>query len=280
MVEVRKTMLVRSKRFRLVMFFVCLIDLGTRGRVQALEIAVEHFDYATGSLAGKNGGSGWSSAWSSSHGSFGDLVVASSSLAYTGVSTTGNRISLSSDGENQRTLSAKTDTFGNTVWVSFLGNFTQSGFGFNNVRFYNGSSVTGGIGGNGSDVSNYYPNWAILDSSLAATSFTSTPFNGSITRLAMLKIDYAAGTSSLWMDPNLSTFNGTQTPSQVRPFAPVFDKVMIYLRGGNQIDELRIATTWQESVGQPVPEPSAWILAATSLMVLGFVRVRRKSRLI
>lgn len=66
------------------------------------------------------------------------------------------------------------------------------------------------------------------------------------------------------VDPNLSTFDGTQTSSQVRAFVPVFDKVMIDMRGGNQIDELRIATTWQESVGQPVPEPSAWILAATS----------------
>lgn len=251
---------------------VFVFVLGHFASVNALEIVSESFDYTAGSLTAQNGGTGWANAWSSATGTFGDLVVVTGgSLTYTGVATAGNRISLSADGDEQRTLPAKTNTYGNTVWVSFLARFTQAGGGFNNVRLFDGSTLSGGIGGN-----NNYTNWTILDTSLSATTFTTTAFSGTITRLAMLKIDYAAGSSSLWMDPVLSTFDGTQTPSLTKSIAPVFDKIAIYMRSGTQIDELRVATTWQESVGQvvPVPEPSAWILAVAASLMFRLARAR------
>jgi hypothetical protein len=62
--------------------------------------------------------------------------------------TAGNRISLSIDCDEQRTLPARTNTYGDTVWVSFLARFTLAGGGFNNVRLFNGTTLTGGIGGN------------------------------------------------------------------------------------------------------------------------------------
>lgn len=266
-------MMDRINRVRVPILCAFAISFGGFASAMALEIVAESFDYTTASslsLTGQNGGTGWSGAWASHTATFGNLtVVTGGSLSYTGVVTAGNRISLSADGDATRSLPARSDTFGDTVWVSFLARFTAAGGGFNNVRLYDGSTHTGGIGGN-----NSYTNWTILDNTLSSTTFSSTAFSSSTTHLAMLKIDYAAGTSSLWMNPVLSTFNDSQTPSMTRSIAPVFDKIAIYMRSGTQIDEFRIATTWQESVGQaaPVPEPSTWVLATAACMTLQLAR--------
>ena len=87
-----------------------------------------------------------------------------------------------------------------------------------------------------------------MGSTLTNTNFTTKALDGT-TRLALLKIDYNAGTSSLWMDPDISTFNGTQTPDLIENFAPAFNHVNLHNReSGVATDEITLATTWQAAL--------------------------------
>jgi hypothetical protein len=128
------------------------------------------------------------------------------------------------------------------VWLTFLGNYDVQGGGFNNLRLYSPSGHTGGVGGNSQS------NWAILDNTLGTSTVTSYPLDGT-NRLALLKIDYTAGTSSLWMDPAVSSFDGTQTPSMSVNFAPVFNRIEVYNKSTNiGTDEITLASTYKAAL--------------------------------
>lgn len=205
-------------------------------------IAYDPFDYtADEPVTGNSGGSGWSGAWEGVHPNFTDLLVFSPGLSYTGFSTTGYCAGYvsSNGGDAGRTLNAASNSNHNVVWLAFLGNYSRQGGGFSNVRLLNGAStVTGGIGGNDN-----YAYWAILDNDLKATTFSSTEFDGN-THLALVKFDYTAETSSLWMDPVISTFDGTEPPSMTVAFAPVFDRIHLYNRYNDiATDEITLAAT-------------------------------------
>jgi hypothetical protein len=71
------------------------------------------------------------------------------------------------------------------------------------------------------------------------------------------------------MDPNVNTFDGTQTPSMTETFAPVFDRIELYNRTtGVGTDELTLASTYKAAlhleqnltsdVSQPVLLPVKW----------------------
>lgn len=68
----------------------------SRGQVTLL--AYEGFDYAAGSLNGKNGGTGWSGAWTWTYGSGVSLAVSATGMTYTGLSTTGGSATWNSGG--------------------------------------------------------------------------------------------------------------------------------------------------------------------------------------
>lgn len=244
-------------------------------------IAEETFSYASGSsLAGQSGGFGWSGSWSNS--AFGDMTIGGSSLSYTGLTTSGGDAVGGGSGSNstgtsdKRSLAAASNTDGSVVWLAFLGVFKSDGGGFPNVRLVNGSgTMVEAVGGN-----NNYTDWSVMGSGLTSSTFTTTPLN-TTTALALLKIDYTTGTSSLWMDPILSTFNGTQTPSMTLAAAPTFSQVQIFTRTGDSIDEIRLATTYQEAVHEAlpapsVPEPPTPLLLAAG--VIGTAALRRQRR--
>ncbi len=251
---------------------------------RASVIASEYFSYTAGSsIVGQSGGTGWSGAWANANSAFGDMTIGAASLSYTGLpgaggdgqGIAGGRGSGAADG---RALAAASNTHGSVVWLAFLGAFSSSGGGFPNLRLYDNTTLGEGIGGN-----NSYSNWALLDSSLTATTFTSTPLNGA-TDLALLRIDYAGGTSALWMNPAIASFNGTETPSMTLAGAPVFNDVQFFLRAGDNVDALTLATTYQEALQQPapapapapapVPEPASGLLMGSFL--LGLAGLRRR----
>jgi hypothetical protein len=233
--------------------FTNLTFLGTVGQNYTFRfrsepvVAYEPFNYTNGvSVSGQNGGSGWSGAWGNANGAFTDLVVNSTGFTYTGFTTVGGRSSYTSGtgGDAARNLAASSNAQ-SVVWLSFLGNYTQQGGGFNNVRFaVQGSpGFTGAIGGNDN-----YANWSILSNNLTSSTFSSAALNGT-TRLALARIDYVNNTTALWMDPVVATFDGTQTPSHSVNFAPIFNRIELYNRTtGVGTDEITLAQTFKAAL--------------------------------
>lgn len=208
-------------------------------------VLYEPFAYGAGTLTGRNGGTGWSGAWFNANPAFTDLVVNTTGFTYTNFTTTGGRSSYTSStgGDGGRMLSAVSNTNQTVLWLAFLANYDQQGGGFSNVRLYLPGGLSGGVGGNGG-----ITHWSILNNGLGAGASTTTPLNG-VMRLALLKIDYTAGTSALWMDPVVATFDGTQTPSMTETFAPVFDRIELYNRSaGVGTDEITLASTYKAAL--------------------------------
>jgi hypothetical protein len=220
----------------------------TFGFISNPVIAAEPFSYTGGStLTGQNGGIGWSGAWFAPNPAFVASVIDAAGLSYTGLTSSGGRAVYSSGtgGDGGRLLAAASNASYHVVWLAFLGNYTSQGGGFNSFRLLMnaGSTVSGGIGGNGG-----YTNWTILDNTLSNTAFTTAALDGT-TRLALLKIDYTGGQSSLWMDPVIASFDGTQTPSITASFAPVFDRIDFYNRStGVSTDEITLASTYKAAL--------------------------------
>jgi hypothetical protein len=227
-------------------------------------IAYEPFAYPAGPLTGMNGGTGWSTAWSDGNSTFTDLDVNTTGFTYPNFTTTGGNALYSSSfgGDGRRDLATVSNAVYNVVWLTFLGNYNVQGGGFNNLRLYSPSGHTGGVGGNSQS------NWAILDNTLGTSTVTSYPLDGT-NRLALLKIDYTAGTSSLWMDPAVLSFDGTQTPSMSVNFAPVFNRIEVYNKLTNiGTDEITLASTYKAAlhmeqnltavVSAPVTLPVKW----------------------
>lgn len=233
--------------------FTGLTFTGTQGETYTFAfksepvIASESFSYTGGaSLTGQNGGFGWSGAWFGPSPTFPDYTINGTGLTYTGLTTNGGRAAYTSGtgADGARNLTAASNATYNVIWLAFLGNYTAEGGGFNNIRLYmSAGTLTGGIGGNAG-----YTNWAILDNTLNASTYSATPFDGN-THLALLKIDYTAGASSLWMDPAIASFDGTQTPSVTAAFAPVFDQIAFYNRySGVSTDEITLASTYKAAL--------------------------------
>ena len=218
-------------------------------------VVFESFSYAPGSLLNQDGGFGWDGAWlsSSSASNFNDFATTATSLSYPGFATYGGKASWSSGyADQKRALAVASNAVGaEVVWFSFLGSYTQQGGGFNNLRMFDQSGLTGALGGNDN-----YPNWTLLNNRLRASTFSNAPLDGS-TRLALLKIDYAQGTSALWMDPDPATFDPSSTPDVSQPFAPVIKTIHLFNRyTGVSTDEISLSYSWEGALRQaPIITP-------------------------
>ncbi len=208
-------------------------------------ILTEPFEYGDDFLTGNNGGAGWSGAWFGANPAFTDLYVYTTGFSYPGFATSGGRASYigSNGGDGGRNLASISNAVYGVVWLAFLANYNQQGGGFSNVRLYLPGGLSGGVGGNGG-----INNWSILDNGLNAGASTSVPLDGT-EHLALMKIDYTASTSSLWIDPPVSGFDGTQTPSASVSFAPVFDRIELYNRYSDVgTDEITLGSTYKAAL--------------------------------
>lgn len=238
-----------------------VLAVSTAAHAQLTTLAYDGFNYSAGSLSGQNGGTGWSTAWINDYTSGASFQVSASGLSYTGLTTSGGSMVWGSGGngisEDSRTLPLVDS---GVVYVQFLSQFgSSSGGGTPNIRLLDSGTLTGGFGGNGGTYGNYF---SILNTSLQPATDGSSSSTVSLASLDLVvaRIDYGADTTSMWVNPNLSTFDyqdPTAPNATYAGLAPAFNAISIDSRSPAEVDEITIMT-------EIAPEPTS-----ATLLVIG-----------
>ena len=205
-----------------------------------LTVCSEHFDYADGALlGGQNGGHGWAGAWNATYS--GELQMTTPGYTYPGLDAAGNAAKFGTGGaqgisEAARQLELQSS---GVVYVQCLFNAGSSSIGGGTPQLRlakSGFGWTGGLGGNNG--SSFV---SILNAQENPVGVSTAPLNA--LNLLVYRIDYAAGTSALWVNPDLSSFDyaNPSTPADATAaLAPIFDTLAIYFRNGASIDEITV----------------------------------------
>ncbi len=245
-------------------------------RAAVVVVAQDSFGYSAGVLTGNNGGTGWSSSWNQTYGSGTSFNVSATGLTYTGLSTSGGSLAWRSGGNNidQNSRTLPTQNSG-VVYIQFLAQFgSSSGGGTPNLRLFNDGALTGGVGGNGGTHGSY---WSILGTDLnplsGGASSSSTLL--SALNLVVLRIDYTAVSTSLYLNPNAATFDYANPGTAAATYAglaPAFNEVSLFSRSPASFDELSVISY------TAVPEPTATATAAgLGAAFLAWFHRRRKA---
>lgn len=203
-------------------------------------VSYEGFDYASNSsLLNASGGRGWFNTWTKS---YMDKYFKTSTTGfnYTGLTTTGLKAEFDATcygtcnaiAALERTLPLQSQGI---VYFQFISVFEASpGGGTPTIRLFDGATQTGGIGSSSGS------NMSILAASLANLSSSSGSLSAQ--NLVVIRINYILNKTEMWINPDLSTFdylNPTSPSATASNFAPMFDKIAIFLRSGS-IDEIAI----------------------------------------
>lgn len=246
--------------------------------VDAAPIAYEPFDYPTGPIAGRNGGTGMTPAW------IGNGAVSPGSLSYSGgmLPTIGNHFTTAalSSGASRflNTVTAPPGTIdggrfganGATIYVSFLARLASgSNDGYGGLSLFDNLTERLFFGDPGFDT---FFRWGVdsHDGPPQTRIKESGVLVDGTTRLLVGRIDFAAGpeTVRFYLDPPIGSEPGTPT---IGPFTmPDFRFNRIRLESGrlngtggtHAFDEIRFGTTYADVV---VPEPSTWMLLSCGL---------------
>ena len=207
-------------------------------------VAEDSFDY-TGNLVGKDGGFGFTNAWTYSSGTS-NYGVSTPGLSYSGITSSGGFVNGCSVLNGQICAVTRSIPLQSTgkVFVQMIVNFgSQSGGGTPNLRFSDENNAgSGGVGANGGT---YSSKISILDSTLNPKSDGSSSagtLNGQ--GFLIVGIDYSANKTSLWLNPDMSTFDYLSTPTPSAEYvdlAPRIQSFNIVSRYTNmKFDELKV----------------------------------------
>ena len=260
-----------SWRALVVAFLASLVVPCSRGQLRL--IAYDGFNYSNGdSLNGQNGGTGWAGAWVKDYGNSQSLSIRATGLSYSGLSTTGNSATWTSGGfqisEDSRSLPLVNS---GVVYIQFLAQFGSSGGGGTpNLRLFSGGTLTGGIGASGGPPASVV---SILGTDLNPLSNgnSSTSASLSALNLIVMRIDYGANESRMWINPNLTSFDYSNpgAPNAVYSgLAPAFDSMAFYTRSPGTVDEL---TVYAVPTVPAVTTPTSASVAASTATLGGNV---------
>ena len=223
---------------------VTLIPSAAQAGETLMLVAEDSFDY-TGNLVEKNGGLGFTSAWmyGSSTSNYG---LSDSTLTYPGITSSGGSVNGCSvyNGQLCAVIRSIPLQSSGKVFIQLIINFgAQSGGGTPNLRFYDDASeMSGGVGANGGT---YSSKISILNTGLSPNPDGSSSV-GTLDGQGFLiiGIDYSLKKTSLWLNPNMATFNyfSTPTPSAVYlDLAPKIQTLLFISRYSYmKFDELKI----------------------------------------
>lgn len=275
---------------------------------QASLLLSDGFDYASGTLTGNNGGTGFSSTWLTS--GAGGATVATPGYTYTdtlgnALQTSGGYVSISgtSSGGVYRNFNAITAAAGTTTsyWVSVLMDTTGAPYGASSDTSIIQLRTSGftnlvSVGAFGTSA-NFRVRAVSGDAATTIYSTASGVANSSNLSLIVLRIDVntlSAGADAvyLWVNPDLnaepsignatSSITGTNfwnegefSLTNIR--AGVENSGTAEAKGLN-LDEFRLGTDYA-SVLVTVPEPASLALWSTSALIVGFYLRRRRDSL-
>lgn len=240
----RKRLLANLLIISMVAFGLQLVPLSAHAGQTLTLIAEDSFDY-TGNLVGKDGGTGFTNAWT-----YGSLTsnygMSSPTLTYSGITSAGGFVNGCSILNGQLCAVSRNIPLQSTgkVYVQMIVDFgSQSGGGTPQLRLMDESSQwTGGVGANGGT---HGSKVSILDSTLNPNidgSSSAGSLNGQ--QFMILGIDYAENKTSLWLNPDMNTFSyyTNPTPSTVYlSLAPRIQTLYFISRYTNmKFDELKI----------------------------------------
>jgi len=220
-------------------------------------LAYDGFDYPVGNLVPNAGGTGWTAAWSKSYGVGGDYQVIGTGLTYPGLDVTGGAVEWGVGGNQvngaRRELPRVSE---GVVYFQVLTHYAnQSGGGTPNLRFYDDSAgsivQTGALGANGA------MEIALLDG-VNLQPLASSTATLDVLRLSIVRFDYDATESRLWVDPDLSTFDYAAPPAAdavAAGFAPTFTMIDPFTRIGSRFDELKVMRLVPPDPPAPPPPP-------------------------
>jgi len=208
----------------------------------------EPFNYTVGSTLGS------SQRWSNAN-TGDDISVVTGNLSYTGLTSSGNSVSLGGDGKECHTpFTATTSTDGN-LFASFLikvtdyANVTTDG----NQDYF--VVLTDGVSSNFKSrlfIKKTATQYQLgLTSGTSTTNYDPTLFNVGDVVLVVLGYDFTGNTLKAWFNPVLASFTAATTPNLTdTPTAAITTLGGFLLRQGTitttpsiTVDELRIATT-------------------------------------
>jgi hypothetical protein len=224
------------------LFFLFLVSIFSFGQTIPSGfqlVAYEGFDYSNGTnISNQGGGSGWSSNWVANYYGNSSMYVYSSGYSYSGLTTNGNRLEWGGSGQYQPHAVKRSVTSPNSgiVYFQFISDFrSTSGGGTDNIRFYKGGALQGGVGGNGS------PHTInILDSGLSNGISSGSAIGDR--SLVIMRINYDLNTTELWVNPNLSNFDyANPSPADAQASYDIeFDLIELVFRSGASIDEISV----------------------------------------
>ncbi len=268
---------------------ITLLALLASASLASAQLVYESFDYSSGNLDGKNGGSGsigWNGAWSSDTGS--EISFGSGArpfeVADAEVNTSGNyfqQVDSAAGLVSSRTFGEainNTDVSGDSVWISFLVSTTSRPGGFS-LDFRSGSTDVVGFTRGDTDA------WRLNSNDTGNTSFgnSSRATDGDMD-MVVLELNYTGNVSG-WINPDLTASTSTPTSSTFElagansiAWTPTaIDNLNLSVRNGtgNTVywDEIRIGGSFSDVA--PIPEPSTYALIAGTLG-LGLVMLRRR----
>ena len=203
----------------------------------------EGFAYADGDLAGQNGGTGWTGAWSQPWASGGNAVISPGAIyqdSAANLVVNGGQLQLGASGSadfgSDRTLAATVGSAG-TVYLSFLGAFPAGGWG--GIELLQGGAVSCFLGQGW-----YQLNWG-------AGSF---PYPGVVSSKSstvqsylVYRFDYTETNTQvrIYVNPTMGTEPATaDTAGTLGLFQFDTVRLMAHAPNGGTLDELRIGGTW------------------------------------
>lgn len=221
-------------------------------------IAYDGFDYPVGGLDGQSGGDGWTNSWFRSYGSGGYAQVQATGLTYPDLDVVGGSVVWGFGGNEINGFSRSIPVSNSGItYVQFLTHLgSQSGGGTPTFRLFDESSgvtvQSGAFGNNGP------ADMAILDAGLTSLAGSGASMNQLL--LTIVRINYDDLTTSMWTNPDLSTFNYASPPvadAVATGFAPSFSRIDPYVRSGAVYDELRVMRLVPPPPPPPAPRPAS-----------------------